>query len=187
MPSKWYMDECRATTNLEDVQEGPEPEQEPDPRDVHQAQRLAGGLNWLSTRTRPDRSFMASQLSSAATRAPLRAMTLGKKVLRYLAGTRDHGIRMVDHGALRSERSGSPAATLEGFGDAAYEVGYTQTGVLIKYRGMLVITHYQRLLDHIKPDVVHIMADGRIIKSGGPELAHELEAEGYDKYLGEVA
>ena len=54
-------------------------------------------------------------------------------------------------------------------------------------RGMLVITHYQRLLDHIKPDVVHIMADGRIITSGGPELAHELEAEGYDKYLGEVA
>lgn len=54
-------------------------------------------------------------------------------------------------------------------------------------RGMLVITHYQRLLDYIKPDVVHVMAAGRIVKSGGPELAHELEAEGYDKYLGEVA
>ncbi len=54
-------------------------------------------------------------------------------------------------------------------------------------RGMLVITHYQRLLDYIKPDVVHVMADGRILKSGGPELAHELEAEGYDKYLTEVA
>jgi Fe-S cluster assembly ATP-binding protein len=54
-------------------------------------------------------------------------------------------------------------------------------------RGMLVITHYQRLLDHITPDVVHIMANGRIVKSGGPELAKELEAEGYDKYLGEAA
>lgn len=54
-------------------------------------------------------------------------------------------------------------------------------------RGMLVITHYQRLLDHITPDVVHVMADGRIVKSGGPELARELEAEGYDKYLGEAA
>ena len=42
-------------------------------------------------------------------------------------------------------------------------------------RSFLVITHYQRLLDHIKPDVVHIMADGRIIKSGGPELALEVE------------
>jgi ABC-type glutathione transport system ATPase component len=42
-------------------------------------------------------------------------------------------------------------------------------------RGFLVITHYQRLLDHIKPDVVHIMADGRIVKTGGPELALEVE------------
>jgi len=54
-------------------------------------------------------------------------------------------------------------------------------------RGMLVITHYQRLLDHITPDVVHLMANGKIVKAGGPELARELEAEGYDKYLGEAA
>ncbi|MEL7138298.1 MAG: Fe-S cluster assembly ATPase SufC [Pseudomonadota bacterium] len=46
-------------------------------------------------------------------------------------------------------------------------------------RGFLVITHYQRLLDHIKPDVVHIMADGRIIETGGPELALRVENEGY--------
>ena len=46
-------------------------------------------------------------------------------------------------------------------------------------RSFLVITHYQRLLDYIVPDVVHIMAKGRIIHSGGPELAHELEAKGY--------
>ena len=54
-------------------------------------------------------------------------------------------------------------------------------------RGFLVITHYQRLLDHIKPDVVHIMADGRIIKSGGPELALEVENNGYADILAEVA
>ncbi|MGC6426355.1 MAG: Fe-S cluster assembly ATPase SufC [Akkermansiaceae bacterium] len=47
-------------------------------------------------------------------------------------------------------------------------------------RGFLVITHYQRLLDYIKPDVVHVMADGQIVKSGGPELALELEESGYD-------
>jgi Fe-S cluster assembly ATP-binding protein len=46
-------------------------------------------------------------------------------------------------------------------------------------RGFLVITHYQRLLDHIVPDVVHIMAGGRIVKSGGPELALEVEKNGY--------
>ncbi len=54
-------------------------------------------------------------------------------------------------------------------------------------RGFLVITHYQRLLDHIKPDVVHIMADGRIIKSGGPELALEVENNGYAEILAETA
>ena len=54
-------------------------------------------------------------------------------------------------------------------------------------RGMLVITHYQRLLDYIKPDRVHLLAAGRIVASGGPELALELEAEGYDKYLPEAA
>jgi Fe-S cluster assembly ATP-binding protein len=50
-------------------------------------------------------------------------------------------------------------------------------------RSMLVITHYQRLLDYIKPDQVHVLVAGRIVASGGPELAHELEAEGYDKFL----
>jgi Fe-S cluster assembly ATP-binding protein len=50
-------------------------------------------------------------------------------------------------------------------------------------RGMLVITHYQRLLEYIKPDRVHVLARGRIAASGGPELALELEREGYDKYL----
>jgi Fe-S cluster assembly ATP-binding protein len=49
-------------------------------------------------------------------------------------------------------------------------------------RGMLVITHYQRLLDYIKPDRVHVLSAGKIVASGGPELAHELEREGYDKY-----
>jgi len=49
-------------------------------------------------------------------------------------------------------------------------------------RAMLVITHYQRLLDYITPDRVHVLAGGRIVASGGPELAHQLEREGYDKY-----
>jgi len=53
-------------------------------------------------------------------------------------------------------------------------------------RGFLVITHYQRLLDHIKPDVVHILAAGRIIKTGGPELALEVEQNGYAGILAET-
>jgi Fe-S cluster assembly ATP-binding protein len=54
-------------------------------------------------------------------------------------------------------------------------------------RAFLVITHYQRLLDHIRPDVVHIMADGRIVRTGGPDLALEVEQNGYADILAEVA
>jgi Fe-S cluster assembly ATP-binding protein len=54
-------------------------------------------------------------------------------------------------------------------------------------RSMLVITHYQRLLDYIRPDKVHVLAKGRIVASGGPELALQLEAEGYDRIVAEAA
>jgi Fe-S cluster assembly ATP-binding protein len=54
-------------------------------------------------------------------------------------------------------------------------------------RGMIVITHYQRLLNYIVPDVVHVMANGRVVKTGGKELALELEAKGYAQYVGEAA
>jgi Fe-S cluster assembly ATP-binding protein len=54
-------------------------------------------------------------------------------------------------------------------------------------RSFLVITHYQRLLDYIVPDTVHVMSKGRIVKTGGKELAHELEANGYRDFVGEAA
>ena len=54
-------------------------------------------------------------------------------------------------------------------------------------RGLLIITHYQRLLDYIKPDTVHVMAKGRIVKTGGAELALELEKHGYRDIVGEAA
>jgi Fe-S cluster assembly ATP-binding protein len=54
-------------------------------------------------------------------------------------------------------------------------------------RAMLVITHYQRLLDHIVPDIVHVLSNGRIVRTGGKELAFELEANGYAEYQGEAA
>ena len=54
-------------------------------------------------------------------------------------------------------------------------------------RGFLVITHYQRLLDHIIPDTVHVMSAGRIVKSGGKELALELEKNGYADYVTKAA
>ena len=56
-----------------------------------------------------------------------------------------------------------------------------------KKRAIVVITHYQRLLNHIVPDIVHVMAKGKIVRSGGPELAHELEARGYAAYEADAA
>jgi Fe-S cluster assembly ATP-binding protein len=67
--------------------------------------------------------------------------------------------------------------------DALKIVAESVNGLRGPDRGLLVITHYQRLLDYIKPDKVHVLARGRIVKTGGPELALELEREGYDKYL----
>jgi len=54
-------------------------------------------------------------------------------------------------------------------------------------RAMIVITHYQRLLDHIVPDVVHVLSKGRIVKTGGKELALELEAQGYAQFQDDAA
>jgi Fe-S cluster assembly ATP-binding protein len=53
--------------------------------------------------------------------------------------------------------------------------------------GVLIITHYQRILNYIKPDVVHVVADGRLIRSGGPDLAIEIENRGYEWLLGTAA
>ena len=53
--------------------------------------------------------------------------------------------------------------------------------------GALVITHYQRILNYIKPDFVHVFVGRRIVKEGGPELAHELEAQGYEAFMPEAA
>ena len=54
-------------------------------------------------------------------------------------------------------------------------------------KAVLLITHYQRLLDLVEPDSVHVLAGGRIVRSGGPELAHQLEREGYGQLAGEAA
>ena len=71
--------------------------------------------------------------------------------------------------------------------DALRIVGEGVTALRSPRRSMLVITHYQRLLDHIVPDEVHILADGKIVRSGGKELAVELEQKGYSRYTADAA
>lgn len=67
--------------------------------------------------------------------------------------------------------------------DALKMVGDVVNALRGPSRGFLVITHYQRLLEYIKPDRVHVLAGGRIVKSGGPELAAELEKSGYEQFI----
>jgi Fe-S cluster assembly ATP-binding protein len=71
--------------------------------------------------------------------------------------------------------------------DALKIVAEGVNGLRAPDRGMLVITHYKRLLEHVRPDRVHVLVGGRIAASGGSDLADALEAEGYDKYLTEAA
>jgi len=71
--------------------------------------------------------------------------------------------------------------------DALKIVSDGVNGLRAPDRAMLVITHYKRLLEHIQPDVIHVLVHGKIVHSGGPELADALEADGYDKYLTEAA
>jgi Fe-S cluster assembly ATP-binding protein len=63
--------------------------------------------------------------------------------------------------------------------DALREVANGVNALRDKDRAFIIVTHYQRLLDYIQPDFVHVLADGKIVKSGGPELAKELEEKGY--------
>jgi len=64
--------------------------------------------------------------------------------------------------------------------DALKTVAHAVNKLRAPDRSFVIVTHYQRLLNFIKPDVVHVLADGRIVRSGGADLAHELEAKGYD-------
>lgn len=66
--------------------------------------------------------------------------------------------------------------------DALRTVAEGVNGVAGPERGFLIITHYQRLLDYITPDVVHVFVDGRVVESGGPELARRIEEDGYEAF-----
>src|SRR6266853_1888099 len=69
----------------------------------------------------------------------------------------------------------------------AYFLRAALNAIRNKNRAMVLVTHYQRLLDYIVPDFVHVLVNGRIVKSGGPELALELEEKGYSWTEGELA
>src|SRR5204862_8168512 len=65
--------------------------------------------------------------------------------------------------------------------------GITEVRAARPALGILLITHYQRILEHLTPDRVHVLLDGRIVATGGPELAERVEREGFDTFRGQVA
>ena len=123
----WEMSNCRpmvtpgepASTEL--PEEGSDDEH--DPSDVLRAQKMAGSLIWLSTRTRPDIAYAQSRISSMATKAPQRAVLEGLRVLRYLQGTRSLGLRF-----QACENNGDLIA----YTDANFGATRSQSGTVIK-------------------------------------------------------
>ena len=135
----WQMDICRPSVNPGDqisLETSLEiPEETIDPQEVLKVQKISGSLIWLSTRTRPDITFAQSRISSMATRAPKRALAESKRLMRYLAGTVDLGLKfspvcfgeslkLMESLAYFSEHGmdNGHLFTLDAFGDANFQL-----------------------------------------------------------------
>ena len=87
------------------------------------------------------------------------------------------------YAVLDETDSGLDVDALRAVGDSINALRKSEEG---KETGFLIITHYPRILQHVEPNVVHVMMDGRIVKTGGPELAQRIEREGYDTIRAEI-
>ena len=135
-----------------------------------------------------DRSELASRIAGEAERIGLATALLDRPVNVDLSGgekkrneTLQLGVLAPRFAVLDELDSGLDVDALRACARRV-EAATTEDGL-----GVLAITHYRRLLTELKPDVVHVLARGRIVASGGPELADELEATGYASYLGDAA
>ena len=120
----WEMTDCKPAIlpGIPTTVELPE-EEEPDPEDVHRAQKIAGSLIWLSTRTRPDITYAQSRISSMMTKAPKTAVLEAIRVLRYLQGTKHYAL---------SFKSCSNSRDVIAYTDANHAVNRSQSGGVIK-------------------------------------------------------
>ena len=130
----WGMDECRPaatigaeamTKEVDIINEEEDLTVEVVESEVRQAQKLAGSLIWLSTRTRPDIAYAQGQASSWAARDPKRSLAIGKRILRYLAGTRDLGLAFTKQDGM----------DFTAYTDANFEATRSMTGSLITFGG----------------------------------------------------
>ncbi|MGO8801094.1 MAG: Fe-S cluster assembly ATPase SufC [Roseiarcus sp.] len=145
------------------------------------AQRRSRGLKEMTT---PD--FMR-EVRAAADRLKIDQAMLRRPLNVGFSGGEKKRMEILQM-ALRAPRLAILDETDSGLDiDALRIVAEGVNALRDKDRAFLVITHYQRLLDHIRPDTVHVMARGRIVKTGGPELAEELERNGYRDYAADAA
>ena len=128
----WQMTNANGCGTISIEPLGEELDVEPELGDVRLAQKLGGGLLWLSGRTRPDIAFAVSRMSAYATSAPQWALRLGKRIMRYLLGTRRHGL------FFQAVRGDGNELELHVFADASFEAEYSQTGVAV-YLGECLI------------------------------------------------
>ena len=139
MLEKWGLDKASPVGTI-DIEAYDEDEILPEPeiKDVRSAQRMSGGLIWLSGRTRPDLAFSVSRVSSQSTIRPLWALRLGKRVLRYLLGTRHHVLRYKPSksGVWSSEPLAIPF--LDVYADASFEPTRAQSGMAAYLASMLI-------------------------------------------------
>lgn len=132
MLMKWNMYHCNGCQSINPDDEiylpfqPDDDEEKPDPDDVRGAQRMAGGLLWLSSRTRPDLSYSVSRISSLSTRRPRASLVLGKKVLRYLAATRQLALVYV---LSTPHELQDLICQLDVFSDASHGDAGAQTGI----------------------------------------------------------
>ena len=140
------------------------------------AQRKAAARTELTT---PE---FIRRVNAAAERSKIRDM-LQARPQRRLLRRREEAHGDPADGAAGADASASSTRPIPGLDiDALRIVADGVNALRSPDRSFLVITHYQRLLNYIVPDTVHVMSPGRIVQSGGPELAHELEANGYADY-----
>ena len=141
MLQKWGLGACTPTgglnleresfENFEDDSDDP-----PETGQIRLAQRMAGGLLWLASRTRPDISFAVSRAAALSTRRPTEALMIGKRVLRYLAGARGFGLFYAAGSAGDTEETGK--IVLQVYTDASMEEAGAQSGVVTAMFGQVV-------------------------------------------------
>ncbi|CAK0841691.1 unnamed protein product, partial [Prorocentrum cordatum] len=161
MLAKWGLQGGNACSTIafEPVPDRSDHDDEPDLAEVKLAQKMGGGLLWLSTRSRPDIAFAVSRLSSHACRAPTWALKLGKRILRYVLGTRRFGLVVRPFsGSPGAHRAGRPLELkLDVYADASFETDTSQSGVAVFVGDVLVDWRSQR-----QPQVARSTAEAEV-------------------------